>query len=1005
MECEFTIALKYAYDSHLKPPQIYKLLKALEFDVENIDISTVSLDLVASYLHQFYLIQSPAIRSSVLRICCWLEILSPESITERYHFDYLIAASIDQKPPEPQTKIDDEKYCVFRYVSVLLKYRKYLPNSILRALVSQQQLKTNPYKTLILGFLCESSLFCDNVIDIPEICQIIIESLVDTGDIALANLISYVIEHRLPLIRESRYLFPILAPLTQFTQTDKLVPTCTSISYILRTWPGFLYFGIQNNGVVNLMKCLPHEPRSIIGLFRGLLKLDGTISDVTDGFCGLLLSTLLNLGLIEKLNQLSVTNSEAAAFLNDLLPFTSHSGVFGVDLGSNSMKSPQLEPPLASNSIIFDLAQSISIQHQVTTINGFSLQADSKSWDWNTILMLLTVVLPHNETEAQSPTAKQLYTKLFEFYTTTFLTLTPLKAQTISEPLFALINLLMSRSWGSPIIESNAGMKNAVSQTLTLLENNKVVDKQSSHWAIFKCITALMSDGNGISILSHWNFHDTLHNLGTKCTNPLLCEAILSAIKLYPEADLSVPVFWTFLSSKKKDIHQIAIADLRKKRFDTPNFQFSGFRGLLMPHIKELSASNDTQKLPIALNLLGEIISTDEASLITIANDKQLHQVLKTHSHYIYALLLARKDALMIADIDNELKWWMNEGNKKYLHVYDRAVECTFDENLDITYTQISSIFNFAGHTPIPPHLFGQLPKIEEGMACVKYYIPQLLEGLENKSDKEKRAAFFALAHFASVPASTSEIERLDVATRMINIALDSESYVLKGTLIAALSLFDQSKYLSSVLQKNNWQLFHFGNHQCVIPCDPLAFFQSEETIEYQMPTIEDPEGYDEITTLLKQMANLLLVKNTRTTLLEYYKAKRPELYEPKLVQYAHKLLSLYNYPTDSRVFIYTLFKESPLVNPIDQDVNFEELAKTGARITEMLGRKEDVVLKDIKIPVKTVQQIKEMNPRPLHPEVYLSDEDFQKLIGVDRKVFYNIPAQKMESLRNRIFE
>lgn len=1012
-ESQIAVVLRDLINSNAKLQLINKVLRSIELSITKVAFDSLDIDNLAPLLHHIYCLQSSAIRSSVLRICCLIEAISPVSITEDYSFDYLVAASLDQKPPDPQPKLDEEKIAALSYSLLLLRFREYLPISILRGLISLYSIPvqaiSSPYKKNILNILCEASLFCDYLDEVPEVCHILVDSLVDTGSPTLSSLLAYSIEHKLPLVRENRYLSPLLAPFAQLKPSEKLSNARKALSLFLRTWPGFLYFGIQSGAIIDLMRCLPHETDAVIAILRDLLKLNATIPTVTDGYCGLFLSILLKLDLIEKLNQIASIKQSAASFLNELLPYTSHSGIFGFDLSQPSQNS-QSVVALQSipNSILFDLAQTMTHEKQITTINNFVLDPDPKLWEWTPILILLTVVLPHNEAEANSQAARNFYKSLFNYFSGSFLTQPAGNCSTMVEPLFALIQLLMNKSWGSQIIESNTPMKKAMLQVLNSLQENIVIDSSSPQWAIFRCVTTLMSEGNGISILSHWGFHDILTSLGSKCTNPSICETILSTVKLYPEADLSIPVFWQFLSSPNNEIHKIAINDLRRKRRTTPNFQLGGFRGLIMPHVKELCSTNSISKLPIALNLLGEIISTDDQCLLIVATDKQLHEMLSQHSHFIYSLVLSKEEGLKyVPSLDAEIDWWMKKshGNLKYLSVFDKSVEFTFSGNLDVSTTNEPAIFNHNGSAPAPPHLFGQLSKTKTGLEKLTLLIPKLIDELisVNSTVEQKRASMFALAHFASVPVTSSIIEKYDIAEKIINTAINSSSYVLKGSLISALSIFAQSRYLSSVLQKHNWQLFMFGNHQCVIPCDPLSLF--EPLVKNPPPLVElnEPEGeeYQNIISLLKQLANTLLVKSARQQISQLMNTQKKD---SCIALFAHRLMANFHFPTDSRQFIYIIFKQTPLLPLNDFQVNAYTQSLVLAKLNEIENDAKFVATPfvDIEIPTKSIDQL--INQKIKYPEIYLSEEDFSNLIKLSKEEFYMLYEEEQNNIRQSLF-
>ena len=370
----------------------------------------------------------------VIKVCCSLELIAPETIAEQYHFDYLVAESICQNPPTPTPKIDEEKCSAFRYVSVLLKYRKFLPKSIIQALICLFNTPNNQYKNLLASYLGEVVLVCrDDIADIPEISQVLVSNLIDFGNKTIVGLFSYAIEKRFQIMEDKGVLLNLLAPLSQIKKSEKTINSTKALSSLLKTWPGFISFGVKNGGITNLVNLIHHETDSVISILKDLLKLDG-YSSITDGLTGLLLLILLKLNLVEKLNRIASTNSSAASFLNEFLPYTSQSiRIDETMINQQDIKIP-IAPGIKSNLIFFNLAKSES--HQIVTINGFSLPQDPKNWDWTSILILLTVVLPHNDTEAQSQTAKQFYSRLFQFFTGPFLSTTSGKCSIMEEPLY-----------------------------------------------------------------------------------------------------------------------------------------------------------------------------------------------------------------------------------------------------------------------------------------------------------------------------------------------------------------------------------------------------------------------------------------------------------------------------------------------------------------------------------------------------------------------------------------
>lgn len=210
---DFEIALYELSNNEHNPIDVYLALQSFETEIENLDYESLDMTMIASYLHNIYRIQSSSIKTMVIKVCCSLELIAPETIAEQYHFDYLVAESICQNPPTPTPKIDEEKCSAFRYVSVLLKYRKFLPKSIIQALICLYNTPNNQYKNLLASYLGEVVLVCrDDIADIPEISQVLVSNLIDFGNKTIVGLFSYAIEKRFQIMEDKGVLLNLLAP-------------------------------------------------------------------------------------------------------------------------------------------------------------------------------------------------------------------------------------------------------------------------------------------------------------------------------------------------------------------------------------------------------------------------------------------------------------------------------------------------------------------------------------------------------------------------------------------------------------------------------------------------------------------------------------------------------------------------------------------------------------------------------------------------------------------------
>lgn len=913
MELSFCSILRELTNNKYSSADVGYVLSKYDFSNDDLfDFSEENIDLIVSAIHSLYTKHDMNVRSILLRVCCMIELNSNEYITEKYKFDYLIARSLSRKSKDDD-KVNEEVKSAIDYIQVVLKFRKMISQPVLTGIVIFYEKSNKEIKDQLIWLFAEISLKC-NYLEIQDVSRILVNYLMETGSKEISLLFSYCLEKRLSLTNND-YLLSLLIPFSQTEKSEVLFNVTNALIDILRTWSGAIKFGIEKCVFQKLILCLPNEINSVILIFRHLLKLNEKTIAITDSFTGFCLSVLLKLGLIKSLNQVLNKNEEAFLFLNELLPYTNYNyndetkNNFKIQESQNLTSPEILNPQL----MLFEIANTMAMNNQLTSINGFNLAQDSKYWNWDAILIMLTVVLPNNDSEAQSQVAKQLYQKLFTFFSGPFLSVTPGKVASISDILFALIKFLSSKGWGNSLIETNTGIKNAFFQSLLSIIENHNIDLTSPQWFLFKCFASFISEASGISIIRMWEFDDILISLGAVNFDESTCRTILGLIKLYPETELSILILKSFLSSPNNEIHRIAIEDLQQKRSITPNFCLSGYKGLLIPHIKDIEENNLTERFPIVLNLIGEIISTDKECLKLTATDKKLHEILSKHSHYIYSYLLSIEEGHEYANINDEIQWWMNIGNHEYISVYNCALKYSFSGNLSISETKQPAIINYSGYTTIPPHLFGQLSKTKNGINLIEPFISTLIDQLSLNS--HDIGSFFALSIFASNHLTEEIVEKYDIAEKIYTFALNSSSSSIKGMLISSLSIFYKSKYFLSFLQKHNWNIFNFGCHQCVLPSNILNINEPPTTKptqkQKQMPEI--PNSFQGIIQLLINLSNPLYTKTLLPTLHEYYN-QNPKLFEnSQLANYSHFLLGNYTYPYEVRQIIYTIFQFTPI--------------------------------------------------------------------------------------------
>ena len=925
-----SILLKSIADSDLDEVTTTRLLLSVEqlFLEENFDI--LPLDFIAIQIHSLYAINSTPVKCATLSICMTLEQMSPEIITEKYNFDFLVAMSIGKVSSDTQNSPDKEKLMAFAYTIFLFEKCGICPDSIVRSLVSLYQFNKSRYREVAATTICQALSYVPEIAHIPEVCQIVFEHLTETGKKEVASLIAHSIEKRELLVADHSLLMSLLVKIgTISSQQVK----ANGLIHLLRTWPGLIFFGLQRSGLSSILMCLANQTEAVCEIIRGILCFDAPDDSIIVPFCLFALDYILPLDIVGRLDSLKTQKTSAEKLLNDLLPLIT---VHLPEKFTVQKLQQRLKPPPAYIS-------SSPPQNPIINVSEINLAMEPTLWDWAAIKQVLTIVLPHSETEANSQPARLLYSKLFDFFSSSFLMVSAAKFGPIPQSMLAMIELLMKWQWGFLIIESNAPFKNTVSRVLDEICGETPIEANSPIWMIFRAISLLMCRNEGVATLSRWGILSKLQKLGATCKNIQNAENVLCRISLYPDPELSVAVFAKFLSSTKDEgMHKAALDELRAKQNEPGNFCTNVFNGIIMPHIKELYGSTSTSKLKRCLALFNEVIKTHEDCLLAAAQDMQMHQLLSNSNKSIYAMVLAANEAQRFCDIEKEIDYWIEEGNKKYVEVFDVASTASFMNTVDAVIVDYPEILKTGRHAQIPAHLFSELSKNQTGRDMLEKKLPLVIEKCSSKSIKERRGAILAIAHFCSIPENAEVADSMDLVDCVIS-ALNRTSYVLLGTVTTALSMFFATQhFMESISQK--FKLVRSAGKTAIIPCDVLSMLDDqEEKFETCVPSCEVPEALKPVYTLVMQLSNQLLIKETKTTLNNIIKSDNSPFIDPGFAFLINKTMSQCTIQADIRANLYQILDGTPLMrlNAIEVEIDKREMSIANIMIEKASLMKE----------------------------------------------------------------
>jgi hypothetical protein len=203
-------------------------------------------------------------------------------------------------------------------------------------------------------------------------------------------------------------------------------------------------------------------------------------------------------------------------------------------------------------------------------------------------------------------------------------------------------------------------------------------------------------------------------------------------------------------------------------------------------------------------------------------------------------------------------------------------------------------------------------------------------------------------------------------------------SHVLRGTLIAALSLFDWTEQMALRLAERGWKIVPFAQRQRA--AIPAAFPGPQDTGPHGIPDPIDPpdgEGFAEIVEEL----TLRPLQNPASPFPDFLPGDAPAWRAPAVARYAHEMLAAFPYGDQARAQITAAFAGVPLRQPPELLPDTRESAQFSAAL--------------------------EARATPAThrcPEAHLSDAEFRRIAGIDKDQFYQMPRKTQREMRERLF-
>jgi hypothetical protein len=296
--------------------------------------------------------------------------------------------------------------------------------------------------------------------------------------------------------------------------------------------------------------------------------------------------------------------------------------------------------------------------------------------------------------------------------------------------------------------------------------------------------------------------------------------------------------------------------------------------------------------------------------------------------------------------VSSQMRRWMESDNDQYALLLEKKMQTVLTRPLTHTILQDPTNFNPEGEVLVPPHLFGELAKTEQGCELIKNggHVTQLLQVLSTEqlaSDSiKKRGALWALGH---IGASETGLRLLDLTrflTQVIDLAERSDCPSLRGTAFMVLGLLTTQASTRELLSSMGWEssnlndletrialpsdltkttLFQLPNDTCtpltgsVIP--PMKFTPGTGGLT--------PAG-SEILTLVSQMSNLVTADKSFRALkrLKSKASHADEFKSARVLLDVFRLVTFYRFRLKHRRLIQELFNQAIFNSEILADLD-----------------------------------------------------------------------------------
>jgi hypothetical protein len=318
-----------------------------------------------------------------------------------------------------------------------------------------------------------------------------------------------------------------------------------------------------------------------------------------------------------------------------------------------------------------------------------------------------------------------------------------------------------------------------------------------------------------------------------------------------------------------------------------------------------------------------------------------------TGTSLLIRLLSTAKGLTKLLKIDfvaPQMKRWIESENDQYVLVLEKKMQTVLTKPLTHTILQDPTNFNPEGEVLVPPHLFGELAKTDQGCELIRQggYITQLLQVMSSEqvpSDSiKKRGALWALGHVGSSESGSKLLDLTRFVTQVIDLAEHSECPSLRGTAFMVLGTLTTQPASRELLSSLGWETSNLTDLETriALPVD------MSKTKLFTLPIDTPLKGAvlaplkftvglggltavgSEILTLVSQMSNLVTADKSYRALkrLKSKASHADEFKSPRVLLDVFRLVTFYKFRLKHRRLIQELFNQAIFNSEILADLD-----------------------------------------------------------------------------------